>query len=142
MAKNDQAAEAKAKAAAEAKAKAAAEAKAKAAAEAKAKAEAEAKAKAEAEAKAKAEAEAKAKAEAEAKAKAAAEAAAGKGKTVKVPALSVVSSREGFRRGGRAWSKTATVVKLSELSGAQIAQIKGEAMLTVEEIDVDEEVVE
>jgi len=62
------------------------------------------------------------------------------GKTVKVPALSVVSSREGFRRAGRAWGKEATVVKLSELSKEQIKQIKGEALLTVTEIEVDEEI--
>lgn len=66
--------------------------------------------------------------------------AAAKTKTVKVPALSVVCDREGFRRAGRAWGKEATVVKLSELTKEQIAQIKGEALLTVTEIEVDEEV--
>lgn len=62
-------------------------------------------------------------------------------KTVKVPALSVLSSRDGFRRGGRAWGKEATVVKLSDLNKEQIAQIKGEALLTVTEVEipVDEE---
>lgn len=58
--------------------------------------------------------------------------------TVKVPALSVVSGREGFRRAGRAWGKEATVIKLSELSKEQIKQIKGEALLTVSEVEVDE----
>ena len=58
----------------------------------------------------------------------------------KVPALSVVSSRDGFRRGGRAWSRQETVVKLSELTKQQIAQIKGEPLLTVSEVEVDEEV--
>lgn len=62
--------------------------------------------------------------------------------TVKVPALSVVSGREGFRRAGRAWGKEATVVKLSELSKDQIKQIKGEALLTVIAVEVDEEVAE
>ncbi len=62
--------------------------------------------------------------------------------TVKVPALSVVSGREGFRRAGRAWGKEATVVKLSELSKDQIRQIKGEALLTVSEVEIDEEVAE
>lgn len=72
---------------------------------------------------------------------AAAAAGAKKGtKIVKVPALSVVSSREGFRRGGRAWSKSETVMKLSELGKEQIKQIKEEAVLTVTEIEVDEEV--
>lgn len=58
--------------------------------------------------------------------------------TVQVPALSVVSGREGFRRAGRAWGKEATVIKLSELSKEQIKQIKGEALLTVSEVEVDE----
>lgn len=64
--------------------------------------------------------------------------AAAKTGIVKVPALSVVSGREGFRRAGRAWGKEATVVKLSELSKDQIKQIKGEALLTVSEVEVDE----
>lgn len=73
--------------------------------------------------------------------KAAADKQAGKSiKIVQVPALSVVSGREGFRRAGRAWGKEATVVKLSELSKDQIAQIKGEALLTVAAVEVDEEV--
>lgn len=66
--------------------------------------------------------------------------AADKTKTVKVKALSVASGREGFRRGGRAWAKGETVVKLSELSKEQIAQIKGEKLLTVAEVEIDEEV--
>ncbi|ADE10472.1 hypothetical protein [Sideroxydans lithotrophicus] len=60
----------------------------------------------------------------------------------KVPALSVISSVEGFRRGGRAWGKSVSTVKLSELSEGQIEQIKGESMLEVEEVEVDEEVAE
>lgn len=64
--------------------------------------------------------------------------ASSKNKAVKVPALSVVSARDGFRRGGRAWSKEATVVKLSELTKEQIKQLKGESLLTVTEIEVDE----
>ncbi len=61
-------------------------------------------------------------------------------KVIKVPALSITSSRDGFRRAGRSWSKEATVVKLSELSKEQIAHIKGEALLTVTEVEIDEEV--
>lgn len=79
--------------------------------------------------------------------KAAADKAPGENKTgaakiVKVPALSVVASRAGFRRGGFAWGKEATVVKLSDLSDVQIAQIEGEDLLTVTEVEVDEEVAE
>jgi len=71
--------------------------------------------------------------------KAGADAAAAK-KTVKVPALSVVSSRDGFRRGGRAWAKGETVVALSDLGKEQIAQIKGEALLSVTETEIEVEV--
>lgn len=60
--------------------------------------------------------------------------------TVKVPALSVVSGREGFRRAGHIWGKEASVVKLSDLTDEQIAQIKGDALLTVTEVEVDDEV--
>lgn len=73
--------------------------------------------------------------------KAAAEKKDGTSEIVKVPALSVTCSREGFRRGGRVWGKDTAVVKLSELSEEQIAQIKGEALLTVAQVEVDEEVV-
>lgn len=65
--------------------------------------------------------------------------AAAKTKT-KVPALSVVSAREGFRRAGRAWAKGENIVALSELSKEQIAQLKGESLLTVTEIEIDEEI--
>jgi len=71
--------------------------------------------------------------------KAGADAAAAK-KTVKVPALSVVSSRDGFRRGGRAWAKGETVVALSDLGKEQIAQIKGEALLSVTDTEIEVEV--
>jgi len=80
----------------------------------------------------------KAAAEKKAAEKAAAEKAAKQGKTVMVPALSVVSGREGFRRGGRAWGKEATVVKLSELTKDQIKQITGESLLTVTETEIEE----
>ena len=86
-----------------------------------------------ADAAAKAAADAKAKADAEAKALAD---ATKQTNTDKVPALRVTAKRDGFRRGGRAWKKEATVVKLSDLSKEQISQIKGEALLTAEEIDV------
>ena len=103
---------------------------------AKAKAEAEAKAKAAAEAQAKAKAEAEAKAKAEAEAQALAEATKASGK---VPALRVTSARDGFRRGGRAWNKGENIVPVSELTEEQIAQIKGEGKLAVEEIEIDGE---
>lgn len=105
-------------------------------ADAAAKAAAAEKAKADAAA-AQAAADTKAKADAEAKALAD---ATNPANTDKVPALRVTAKRDGFRRGGRAWKKEATVVKLSDLNEEQISQIKGEtAMLTVEEIEVGAE---
>lgn len=60
-------------------------------------------------------------------------------KVKKVPALSVVSKHDGFRRTNRAWRTSPTVVKLSELSVDEIKAIKEEPMLIVTEIEVDEE---
>lgn len=92
-------------------------------------------------AKAAEEAAKKAEAEKAAAEKAASEkAAAEQTSTNKVPALSVTCSREGFRRAGISWGKEAKVVKLSELNEEQIAQISGEPLLTVEEVEVDAEV--
>ena len=54
----------------------------------------------------------------------------------KVPGLRVVAAQDGFRRGGRAWSKEPTDVALSDLSREQIAQIKAEPKLAVTEVDV------
>ena len=56
----------------------------------------------------------------------------------KVPALKVSCSREGFRRGGRVWGKEPEIVKLSDLTGEQIAQIVAEPLLAVVETEVDE----
>lgn len=85
---------------------------------------------------------AKAAAEKKAAEKAAAEKAAKQGKAVMVPALSVVSARAGFRRAGRAWGKEASVVKLSDLTNEQIKQIKGESLLTVTEVEIEEQAAE
>ena len=129
-------ADAAAKAAAAEKAKTDAAA-AQAVADEKAKADAEA-AQAAADEKAKADAEAaQAAADEQAKADAEAKALAEAAKpTGKVPALRVTASRDGFRRGGRAWNKGENIVAVSELTDEQIKQIKGEDKLTVEEIEV------
>jgi len=58
-------------------------------------------------------------------------------KLIKVPALSVVSSLEGFRRTDRAWGKKAITVKLSELTEEEIALLKHEPMLIVTEVEVE-----
>lgn len=55
----------------------------------------------------------------------------------KQKALSIKSSKDGFRRAGRAWSKEETVVPLSELDKAQIKQLKEEPALTVTEVEID-----
>lgn len=59
-----------------------------------------------------------------------------KATAVKIKALKVVSLRDGFRRGGRAWVKGETIVALSELSKGQIAALKAESELTVTETEV------
>lgn len=49
-----------------------------------------------------------------------------------VQKLRVTCTHEGFRRGGRAWSTTPTVVMSDEFTAVQLAQIKAEPRLTVE----------
>jgi hypothetical protein len=48
--------------------------------------------------------------------------------------LEVTSSQAGFRRAGRAWSTTPTVIKLSDFTEVQLRQIAGEPMLTVKPV--------
>jgi hypothetical protein len=45
--------------------------------------------------------------------------------------LIITSKVEGFRRAGRAWSKSPTTVLVSELSDEQIEQLTAEPMLEV-----------
>lgn len=45
--------------------------------------------------------------------------------------ISVVSKKEGFRRGGRAWSETPTIVDASDFTEAQQAQLANEMMLII-----------
>lgn len=80
---------------------------------------------------------------AEAKKKAAAQEAPAVDPSPQAPAktskaLSVQSSREGFRRAGRAWSREATVVPLADLTEDQIEQLRNEPALTVVEIEMGE----
>ena len=51
-----------------------------------------------------------------------------------VNGLRITAKREGFRRSGRAWSKQPTEIPLAGLSDADIAALKAESMLTVEEV--------
>ena len=63
-------------------------------------------------------------------------AAANKTPTKTEKALRVRSSADGFRRAGRAWTKEAAVVPLSELTKAEIEQIRNEPMLAVTEVEI------
>lgn len=57
----------------------------------------------------------------------------------KVKALSIVSSREGFRRAGIAFGRESTVIPLSELSKEQIKLLKEESALVVSEVEISVE---
>lgn len=56
--------------------------------------------------------------------------------TATVPVLRVQSIRAGFRRAGRAWTVEPVDVPLSDLSEAQVAQLKAEPLLVVAEITI------
>jgi len=85
-----------------------------------------------------AEQEAAAKAEAEKAAQeAAAKAEAEKAKQGTIPALCVRAKTRGFRRGGRAWPPTDTVVPVSEFTDEQLRAIKNEAELIVTEVEIE-----
>lgn len=57
-------------------------------------------------------------------------------KPKKVAGLRVTTKKDGFRRGGRAWVGS-TDVPADELTKEQIAAIKDEPMLSVEEIEIE-----
>lgn len=48
--------------------------------------------------------------------------------------IQVISAVDGFRRGGRAWSRTPAIVDTAEISAAQLAQLRAEPLLTVTEV--------
>lgn len=54
-----------------------------------------------------------------------------------VTALRITSLREGFRRAGHAWSVSPTIVYPGGLSKDEIALLKKETMLLVEEVKVE-----
>lgn len=60
-----------------------------------------------------------------------------KPKTKKLPGLRVKSKTEGFRRGGRAWSATVTEVLVAEFTKEQLAQIRNEPELLVEDCEIE-----
>jgi hypothetical protein len=53
--------------------------------------------------------------------------------------LKVTSSQAGFRRAGRAWNTTPTVIALSELTEDQVKLLKDEPMLSVELVDLEDQ---
>jgi hypothetical protein len=57
-------------------------------------------------------------------------------------ALRITSAREGFRRAGWKWSSQPTTVPLTEFSAEQVAMLRAEPMLTVEDVAVRAEPVE
>lgn len=64
---------------------------------------------------------------------------AAKAAKVKVAAIKVSSAREGFRRGGHVFGREAVTLLVSDLSKDQLAQIKGERLLAVADVEVDVE---
>lgn len=60
-------------------------------------------------------------------------------KTEKVKALEITSKDDGFRRAGRAFSRTPSNVPLADLTEEQVEQLKNEPMLIVREIELDAE---
>jgi hypothetical protein len=60
-----------------------------------------------------------------------------KASKVKVAAIKVSSAREGFRRGGHVFGREAVTLLVSDLTKDQLAQIKGERLLAVTDIEVD-----
>lgn len=57
-------------------------------------------------------------------------------KPAKAPALRIAAKTPGFRRAGRAWHGV-TDVPVSELSPAQVAALRNEPMLTVEDVEIE-----
>ena len=54
-----------------------------------------------------------------------------------IPGLRVRALTDGFRRAGRAWSVEPVDVPLADLVPAQVAQLRHEPMLVVEDIEID-----
>lgn len=57
-------------------------------------------------------------------------------KSTKVPGLRITTKQEGFRRAGRAWHG---VIELpaAELNKKQLASLKAEPKMVIEEIDIE-----
>jgi len=55
----------------------------------------------------------------------------------KAKALSISTSREGFRRAGYVFGKEPTIIPLEDLDRKQIALLKAEPLLAVSEVEID-----
>ncbi|MYM80540.1 hypothetical protein GTP44_01015 [Duganella sp. FT50W] len=53
-----------------------------------------------------------------------------------IPGLEVSSTVDGYRRGGRAWTKAPTIVALSELTEGQVEQLEWDINIRVTEVDI------
>ena len=51
------------------------------------------------------------------------------------PRIAVTAEVDGFRRGGRAWSRQRTVIAADELTAAQLVAIRAEPLLHVVDLD-------
>ena len=60
-----------------------------------------------------------------------------KQKTKKVPGLRVIANADGFRRGGRAWTRVPQEVPVSEFSKEQLAQLRSCPGMTVVDIEIE-----
>lgn len=60
-----------------------------------------------------------------------------KPKTKKVPGLRVRALTDGFRRAGRAWTKEPQDVLAGDFTKAQIASLKDDINIVVEDIEID-----
>ena len=65
--------------------------------------------------------------------------AAGSSVPTKAPALEIVCERGSFRRAGMVFGKQPAIIKRSHLTKTQIEQLKAEPLLTVTEVEIDEE---
>ena len=55
----------------------------------------------------------------------------------KLAAITVSCAREGFRRGGRAWSVAPVTVPVADFTAEQLAQIRAEPLLKVVDGETD-----
>ena len=60
-----------------------------------------------------------------------------KSRAGKIPGLRIRALVDGFRRAGRAWGAEPVDAPLAEFTSAQVAQLRAEPLLAVEDIEID-----